>query len=90
MKSSRKSTLSSLDEPGPALMNLVRRYGTRLLVLVLFLVMASYFLGGSSDGPRKQTFITLEIPPPVQSASTTSQATPATNQSAPPIPDDQD
>lgn len=89
-KTNRKGALSSLDEPGSVLMDLARRYGVGLLVLLAILGLVSYFFSGPSDGARRQTFITLEVPPPVQSSPANTPSVSTTNQSAPPIPDDQD
>ncbi|MBF0145485.1 MAG: hypothetical protein HQL84_06090 [Magnetococcales bacterium] len=88
-QTNRKSILSGLDEPRPALMSLIRKYGFGLLILLAIFGLGSYFLGGTSDHSRKQTFITLELPPPPQT-TTVNQTAPVTNQATPPIPDDQD
>ncbi|MBF0603535.1 MAG: hypothetical protein HQL07_07560 [Nitrospirae bacterium] len=85
-KTRRKSVLSGLDEPRPALMNMVRKYGAGLLILLSLGILATQFFGGSSDVAHKQTFIPLEIPPPVQSVAETQPV----NQNTPPIPDDQE
>lgn len=85
-KTRRKSVLSGLDEPKPALLGMVRKYGAGLLILLSVGILAAQFFGNSSDVAHKQTFVPLEIPPPVQS---TVEAQP-TSQNTPPIPDDQE
>lgn len=89
-KTSRKSTLPGLDEPNRApLFDLLRRYGVTVLVILGVLFLASYLLGGSSSTKaRKQTFISLEVPPPPPPTPVAAQSTPGPTN--PPIPDDQE
>ncbi|MBF0110748.1 MAG: hypothetical protein HQL76_16400 [Magnetococcales bacterium] len=88
-KTNRKSILSGLDDPRPSLLGMIRKYGLGLAVLLAVLGLGSFFLSGTSDNTRKQTFISLELPPPPQATAT--PINPSTSAASPPaIPDDQE